>query len=107
MTSVFEVNGKDCAAGLYQHVKSAVMQIVVLLDVEFLPPEELPRIFSVQTEYQSTLVFLYNNAVIVLPAFEVTERGAEGQDLAVKLARGKSPCGVQQCMFVLWWEGTQ
>ena len=65
-----------------------LMQIVVLLDVEFLPPEELPRIFSVQTEYQSTLVFLYNNAVIVLPAFETTAGGAEGQDLAVKLAKG-------------------
>ena len=66
----------------------AVVQIVVLLDVEFLPPEELPRIFSVQTEYQSTLVFLYNNAVIVLPAFETTAGGTEGQDLAVKLAKG-------------------
>lgn len=63
-------------------------EIVVVLDVEFLPPEELPRIFSVQTEYQSTLVFLYNNAVIVLPAFETTAGGIEGQDLAVKLAKG-------------------
>lgn len=63
-------------------------QVVLLLDVDFVPPEELSRIFSARQEYQSTLVYLYNNAVIVLPAFETLQGGAEGQKLALKLARG-------------------
>ena len=63
-------------------------QVVLLLDVDFLPPEELSRIFSGRQEYQSTLVYLYNNAVIVLPAFETLQGGADGQSLALKLAKG-------------------
>ena len=66
-----------------------VAQIVLLLDVEFLPPEELSRIFSDRQEYQSTLVFLYNNGVIVLPAFETLQGGTAGQTLALKLAKGE------------------
>ena len=62
--------------------------MVVMLDVEFLPPEGLMRIFSVPAEYQSTLVFLYNGAVVVLPAFETLAAGALGQQLALKLAKG-------------------
>lgn len=69
---------------------SWVTQVVLLLDVDFVPPEELSRIFSARQEYQSTLVYLYNNAVIVLPAFETLQGGAEGQKLALKLARGAS-----------------
>lgn len=64
--------------------------MVLLLDVDFLPPEELMRIFSIGSEYQSTLVFLHNGAVIVLPAFETLEAGSEGQTLALNLARGRS-----------------
>lgn len=62
--------------------------MVLLLDVHFLPPEELSRIFSDRQEYQSTLVFLYNNGVIVLPVFETIQGGTAGQTLALKLARG-------------------
>ena len=71
-----------------------VVQVVLLLDVDFVPPEELSRIFSARQEYQSTLVYLYNNAVIVLPAFETLQGGAEGQQLALQLAKGDStaPC---------------
>ena len=64
------------------------VQIVLLLDVDFLPPEELSRIFSARQEYQSTLLHLYNNAVIVLPAFEPLQGGSAGQALAMKLAKG-------------------
>lgn len=64
------------------------LQIVLLLDVDFLPPEELSRIFSARQEYQSTLLHLYNNAVIVLPAFEPLQGGSAGQALAMKLAKG-------------------
>ena len=64
---------------------------MLLLDVDFLPPEELSRIFSVRQEYQSTLVYLYNNAVIVLPAFEPLQGGIEGQQLALKLVKGTLP----------------
>ena len=67
-----------------------MVQVVLLLDVDFVPPEELSRIFSARQEYQSTLVYLYNNAVIVLPAFETLQAGAEGQQLALKLAKGDS-----------------
>ncbi len=67
-----------------------MVQVVLLLDVDFVPPEELSRIFSARQEYQSTLVYLYNNAVIVLPAFETLQGGAEGQQLALKLAKGDS-----------------
>ncbi|KAL0030501.1 hypothetical protein WJX79_010997 [Trebouxia sp. C0005] len=63
-------------------------EVVLLLDVDFVPPEELSRIFAARQEYQSTLVYLYNNAVIVLPAFETLQGGAEGQQLALKLAKG-------------------
>lgn len=63
-------------------------EVVLLLDVDFVPSEELSRIFSARQEYQSTLVYLYNNAVIVLPAFETLQGGAEGQQLALKLAKG-------------------
>ena len=58
------------------------------MDVDFVPAEELSRIFSGRQEYQSTLVYLYNNAVIVLPAFETLQGAAEGQTLALKLAKG-------------------
>ena len=61
---------------------------MLLLDVDFAPAEELSRIFSGRQEYQSTLVYLYNNAVIVLPAFETLQGAAEGQNLALKLAKG-------------------
>lgn len=67
-----------------------MVQVVLLLDVDFVPPEELSRIFAARQEYQSTLVYLYNNAVIVLPAFETLQGGAEGQQLALKLAKGDS-----------------
>ncbi len=70
--------------------KKGTVQVVLLLDVDFVPPEELSRIFSARQEYQSTLVYLYNNAVIVLPAFETLQGGAEGQQLALKLAKGDS-----------------
>ncbi|KAL3159015.1 hypothetical protein ABBQ32_011016 [Trebouxia sp. C0010 RCD-2024] len=63
-------------------------EVVLLLDVDFLPAEELSRIFSGRQEYQSTLVYLYNNAVIVLPAFETLQGAAEGQSLALQLAKG-------------------
>ena len=67
---------------------ASILQVVLLIDVDFLPSEELSRIFSGRQEYQSTLVYLYNNAVIVLPAFETLQGGAEGQTLALKLAHG-------------------
>jgi len=86
------------------------LQVVLLLDVDFLPPEELSRIFSARQEYQSTLVYLYNNAVIVLPAFEPLQGGAEGNKLALKLAKGTSipptPCpsttNARKCWQAYW-----
>ena len=62
--------------------------MVLLLDIDFVPAEELSRSFSGRQEYQSTLVYLYNNAVIVLPAFETLQGAEEGQSLALKLAKG-------------------
>lgn len=72
--------------------------MVLLLDVDFLPAEELSRIFSGRQEYQSTLVYLYNNAVIVLPAFETLQGAAEGQSLALQLAKG----ALQPSLLVAW-----
>lgn len=77
------------------------MQVVLLLDVDFLPPEELSRIFSGRQEYQSTLVYLYNNAVIVLPAFETLQGGAEGQSLALKLVKGACNTSTWECSAML------
>lgn len=82
--------------------------MVLLLDVDFLPAEELSRIFSGRQEYQSTLVYLYNNAVIVLPAFETLQGAAEGQNIALQLAKGAAtnlPAGLAAtCIPVLFPE---
>lgn len=60
--------------------------VVVLLDVDFLPSKELSLMYDKRDAYQNLLRTLGEKTAYVLPAFQTVNNGVEGRNIAKKSA---------------------
>lgn len=64
-----------------------VLQIVLLLDVDFVADLSLADIAKTPQDYQALLSQLLNHKALVLPAFEAWDQGEYGKQLALEAVK--------------------
>lgn len=79
-------------------VPRATVQVLLLLDVDFWPSVELTELMQKPAKYQSLLQAVNNKNAIVLPAFETTDSGDVGVEVAREVVLGGCPSAPLQVL---------